>query len=71
MYFGMNNKIRKGGDTKLLKNFTNFFRMGYSHYQYCQDNGLYVSSDDYHPTKRGHKLWTQDLIKYIDDIRRT
>jgi hypothetical protein len=32
---------------------------------------MYVSSDDYHPSARGHKLWTQDLIKYIDDIRRT
>ena len=76
MYFGLNNKITNTRDIKTLWALidkANFFRPDYSHFQYCQDNGWYVGPRDYHPTMKGHRLWANDLIKYMEehDIRRT
>ena len=76
MYFALKNKITNTRDSKTLWALidkANFFRPDYSHFQYCQDNGWYVGPRDYHPTMKGHRLWANDLIKYMEehDIRRT
>jgi hypothetical protein len=76
MYFGLNNVITETQDSKTLWNCVDtqhFFRPTYSHFQYCQDNRCYVSPTDYHPNTQGHRVWANELIKYMEDhdIRRT
>ena len=76
MYFGLNNVITETADSKTLwkcVDTSKFFRPSYSHFQYCQDNKCYVSPTDYHPSTQGHRVWANELIKYMidHDNRRT
>jgi len=76
MYFGLNNIITDSADSRTLWNCVDtdhFYYPTYSHFQHCQDNKLYVSATDYHPTTQGHRVWANELIKYMqdNDITRT
>ena len=76
MYFGLPNKITDSSDCNLLRSLVDeeyFFKMDYSHFEYCPDNKTYVSRNDYHPSVAGHRRWANYLIKYMEqhDLRRT
>jgi len=44
---------------------SNFYRVHYSQYEFCQDNKLVISNTNHHPTEQGHIEWANKLIRFI------
>lgn len=42
-----------------------FYEINYSQYEYCQENKMFISSDNHHPNEQGHINWAKQLIEFI------
>jgi len=43
-----------------------FYEPMKSQAEFVNENNLYVSKDDYHPTAEGHRQWASGVIKFIE-----
>ncbi len=71
MYHGLPGDIKlQYDDHKLLWNAVDkdhFYQPMKSQAEFVNDNKLFVSKNDYHPTAEGHQRWATGVIQFIQD----
>ena len=71
MYHGLPGDIKlQYDDHKLLWNAVDkdhFYQPMKSQAEFVNENKLFVSKNDYHPTAEGHQQWATGVIQFIQD----